>query len=105
MARILDLGTLKAFPLHNESDATTHRTPKALHAKYEERGFRFAEAFGVRTRPRVALGAAALDFPKQPVVAGSAAAPNHGDRSRQAAAHVEREKSFHVLNLATASLF
>jgi len=39
------------------------------------------------------------------ITAGSAAAPNHGHRSRQAAAHVEREKSFHVLNLATAGLF
>jgi hypothetical protein len=39
-----------------ESDAETHRTPKALRAKSaEQQLFNFAEAFGVRTRPRVAL--------------------------------------------------
>src|SRR5947209_3027164 len=45
-----------------------------------------------------------LDSPKQPVVAESAATPNHGHRSRQAAAHVEREEFFHVLDLASAGL-
>src|SRR6266542_6479007 len=73
--------------------------------KYEEPGFHFAEAFRVRRRPRVALGAAALDFPKQPVVAESAPTPNHGHRSRQAAAHVEGEEFFRVLDLTRARLF
>ncbi len=40
---------------NSESDAKTHRTPKALRAKLQRRLFGFAEAFGVRTRPRVAL--------------------------------------------------
>jgi hypothetical protein len=35
----------------------------------------------------------------------SVAAPHHGDRSREAAAHVEREKFSHVFNLARARLF
>src|SRR5438552_2561808 len=39
------------------------------------------------------------------ISAGSAAAPNHGHRSRQAAAHVEREESFHVFDLSRAGLF
>jgi hypothetical protein len=39
----------------NESDARTHRTPKALRAKFTESRFLFRAAFGVRTRPRVAV--------------------------------------------------
>src|ERR1700757_3883783 len=38
------------------------------------------------------------------ITAGLTATPNHGDRSRQAAAHVESEKSFHVLDLTSAGL-
>jgi urocanate hydratase len=38
-----------------ESDAKTHCTPKARRAKHEQNRFIFATAFGVRTRPRVAL--------------------------------------------------
>jgi pimeloyl-ACP methyl ester carboxylesterase len=41
--------------LCNESDARTHRTPKALRAKCPQNLFRFAKALGVRARPRVAL--------------------------------------------------
>ena len=41
--------------LYNESDARTHRTPKALRAKCPQNLFRFAKALGVRARPRVAL--------------------------------------------------
>jgi len=44
-----------------ESDAKTHRTPKALRAKsIGKRLLFFAEAFGVRTRPRVALGSGSM---------------------------------------------
>jgi hypothetical protein len=35
----------------------THRTPKALRAKFNNYSVLFREAFGVRTRPRVALAA------------------------------------------------
>jgi pimeloyl-ACP methyl ester carboxylesterase len=41
--------------LYNESDASTHRTPKAPRAKCPQNLFRFAKALGVRARPRVAL--------------------------------------------------
>ena len=41
--------------LYDKSDAGTHRTPKALRAKGPQTFFRFAQALGVRTRPRVAL--------------------------------------------------
>jgi pimeloyl-ACP methyl ester carboxylesterase len=41
--------------LHNESDATTHRTPKALRAKCRQNLFGFAEALEVRARTRVAF--------------------------------------------------
>ena len=41
--------------LHNEIDATTHRTPKALRAKCRQNLFRFAEALGVRARTRAAF--------------------------------------------------
>jgi hypothetical protein len=34
-----------------ESGAQTHRTSKALRAKFSESLFRFREALGVRTRP------------------------------------------------------
>ena len=39
----------------NESDAKTPRTPKALRAKSAGAPVLFREAFGVRTRPRVAF--------------------------------------------------
>jgi hypothetical protein len=39
----------------NKSDAGTHRTPKALRAKFTKSRFLFRAAFGVRTRPRVAF--------------------------------------------------
>jgi pimeloyl-ACP methyl ester carboxylesterase len=41
--------------LFNENDAKTHRTPKALRAKYSQNLFRFAKASGRRARPHVAL--------------------------------------------------
>jgi hypothetical protein len=41
--------------LKNESDARTHRTPKALRAKWTQRLFHVAKALGVRARPRAAL--------------------------------------------------
>ena len=41
--------------LYNERDARTHRTPKALRAKWPQSLFYFAKALGVRARPRVAL--------------------------------------------------
>jgi hypothetical protein len=37
--------------------------------------------------------------------AGLIASPNHGDRSREAAAHVEREEPLRILDLASAGLF
>src|SRR5262249_61121049 len=39
----------------NESDATTHRTPKKLRSKSGRSAVPFRESFGVRTRPRVAF--------------------------------------------------
>jgi len=39
----------------NQTDARTHRTPKALHEIRKIRLVGFAAAFEVRTRPRVAL--------------------------------------------------
>src|SRR6266481_3312531 len=47
--------TLKSRSLHQKSGARTHRTPTALRAKSCENPVLFREAFGVRTRPRVAL--------------------------------------------------
>ncbi len=41
--------------LYNERDARTHRTPKALRAKWPQSLFYFAKVLGVRARPRVAL--------------------------------------------------
>jgi pimeloyl-ACP methyl ester carboxylesterase len=41
--------------LYNEHDARTHRTPKALRAKWPQSLFYFAKALGVRARRRVAL--------------------------------------------------
>ena len=41
--------------LYNESDARTHRTPKALRAKRPQNLFRFGKTLGVRAHPRVAL--------------------------------------------------
>ena len=41
--------------LENESDARTHRTPKALSAKWLQSLLHLAKALGVRARPRVAL--------------------------------------------------
>ena len=41
--------------LHNQSNARTHRTPKALGAKCRQNLFRFAEALGVRAHTRVAF--------------------------------------------------
>jgi hypothetical protein len=38
-----------------ESDAKTHRTPKALSCKIHEGRELFRVSFGVRTRPRVAF--------------------------------------------------
>src|SRR5436190_966220 len=55
-------------------------------------------------RPRVARGRAKRSVPHY-IVERSTAAPDHGDRSRQAAAHVEREKSLCFLDLTRASLF
>ena len=49
--------------LATESDAETHRTPKALRAKLVGKSFLFRAAFGVRTRPRVAFLAAAGIIP------------------------------------------
>jgi hypothetical protein len=40
-----------------ESDARTHRTPKALRAKLTHGLFCFCEALRVRTRPRIAFAA------------------------------------------------
>lgn len=57
MDLMLALKSPKTVHQEDESDARTHRTPKALPAKFMEGFFHFAEAFGVRTRPRVALGA------------------------------------------------
>jgi hypothetical protein len=39
----------------NESDARTHRTPKALRAKFMKTPSQFRKALGVRARPRVAF--------------------------------------------------
>lgn len=41
--------------VYNERDARTHRTPKALRAKWPQSLFHLVEALGVRARPRVAL--------------------------------------------------
>jgi hypothetical protein len=48
LVTLVDLGT-------DKSDARTHRTLKALRAKLLRRLLGFAEAFGLRTRPRVAF--------------------------------------------------
>ncbi len=49
-----------------ESDAKTHRTPKALRAKfYPDAPAPFREALGVRTRPRVAFRGAQLSATRQ----------------------------------------
>src|SRR5207245_1528368 len=75
VARILDLGTLKVLGPHNKSDARTHRTPKALRAKYEERGFHFAEALECvrvlaslweRRRPRFSQAACRRGISRDP---------------------------------------
>ena len=41
--------------LFNENDVKTHRTPKALRAKYSRNLFPFAKASERRARPHVAL--------------------------------------------------
>jgi hypothetical protein len=45
------LRNCRSDAFENESDAGTHRTPKALRAKYVRAVLGFAEAFGVRRRP------------------------------------------------------
>src|ERR1700756_3192734 len=65
-------------------------------------GFR-TKCFRSARCPRVALRASSA-YAKQTVTARSVAAPHHGHRSRKTAAHVEREESSHILNLARAGL-
>src|SRR5437868_8407331 len=48
-----------------ESDAKTHRTPKALCAKSTRDADLFREALGVRTRPRAAFGTITCDTSSQ----------------------------------------
>jgi hypothetical protein len=47
----LTLGRIRAL-LMSESDARTHRTPKALRAKLRTASLLFREALGVGARPR-----------------------------------------------------
>jgi len=49
--------SLKQVNDERESDARTHRTPKALRAKLTHGLFCFCEALGVRTYSRVAFAA------------------------------------------------
>jgi len=58
LARLSAVTLAKDFILplsRSESDARTHRTPKALRAEFGGRRLVFRGAFGVRTRPRVAF--------------------------------------------------
>jgi hypothetical protein len=60
---VMELGNplrLRRIPalLMSESDARTHRTPKALRAKLRTASLLFREALGVRARPRAAFPAA-----------------------------------------------
>src|SRR5882724_7834043 len=61
-------------------------------------------AFGVRCVLSSLWELPAITASKLVITAGLIPAPNHGHRSRKAAAHVEREEFSHVLNLACAGL-
>ena len=83
MDRILDLKRPKTVRSGKESDARTRRTPNPLCAK--------------------STTAAPLQRPCESC-AGLLASPNHGNRSRETAAHVERDEFFRVLDLPRTGL-